>query len=319
MAIITDDTIESTARTTLATLNYLLPGGPSINRRFVSAGVELNTGRYGPYPVTIRDGRAIRSHFTLARHGFTLLDAPTSITDFHDRAEVEAKYQDEVCEHVRQALGADLVFAQGWMLRSSSGERVAAHKAAEAASNKDEEGEGKKPYRHYGGLQPAAGEVHVDTEPSRQLAAAERLYARARPEGGPGFKRFVMSSFWRAFSPPPQDCPLAVCDARSVGDEEGTPNVLWVVDRVPETEEERLAEMDDAGQLAASIFEYREGHRWWYFSGMERGEVLLFKFHDSRPEERGGWRTPHTAFWDGSFEGARERESIECRTIAFWE
>ncbi len=314
MATPTDDTIESTARTTQATLNYLLPNGPSINRRFVSAGIELNTGRYGPYPVTIRDGRAIRSHFTLPRHGFTLLDAPTTITNFHDSAEIEEKYQAEVCEHVRQALGADLVFAQGWMLRSSSGERVASHKAAEKAN-----GEGK-PYRHYGGLQPAAGEVHVDTEPLRQLAAAERLYARARPEGGPGFKRFVMSSFWRTFSAPPQDCPLAVCDARSVGDGEGTPNVLWVVDRIPETEEERLAEMDDEKQLAASIFEYSEGHRWWYFSGMERGEALLFKFHDSVPgKEGGGWRVPHTAFWDGSFEGARERESIECRTIAFWE
>lgn len=63
-----------------------------------------------------------------------------------------------------------------------------------------------EPYRHYGGLQPAAGEVHIDTEPSRQLAYAKKLHERSRP-GGPGFKRFIMSSFWRTFSPPPSRLP----------------------------------------------------------------------------------------------------------------
>ena len=64
---------EETVRSVEAEINYLLPGNP-INRRFVSAGVELNTGTYGPYPVTVRDGRAIARHFTLDRHGFTLAD-----------------------------------------------------------------------------------------------------------------------------------------------------------------------------------------------------------------------------------------------------
>jgi hypothetical protein len=294
--------IEETARTTPANLNYLLPG-PDINRRFVSAGVEVNTGTYGPYPMTIRDGRTIREHFSFDRQGFQLLDAPTAIADFHDKVEVEAKYQDEVCEHVKKALGADFVAAQGWMLRTSG-----------AIPDKGPDGEGK-PYRHYGGLQPAAGEVHIDTEPGRQLKYAQRFYDRVRPDG-PGFKRFIMTSFWRAFSPPPQDCPLAVCDAGSVRDDEGTPNVLWVVDKIPEGDA-MFAPMDDDAQLAAAIFRHNPDHRWWYFSRMERDEALLFKFHDS--DRSVGWRVPHTAFWDSSFPDARMRESIECRTIAFFE
>ncbi|KAK1827158.1 hypothetical protein QBC39DRAFT_334406 [Podospora conica] len=299
------DSIEETARTTQANLNYLLPG-PAINRRFVSSGVEVNTGTYGPFPMTIRDGRTIREHFSFDKHAFRLLDAPTQIADFHDKTEVEAAYQDEVCAHVKKALGADLVISQGWMLRTSG-----AIAKPPATTDADE----KKPYRHYGGLQPAAGEVHIDTEPSRQPAYAQKMYERARPDG-PGFKRFIMTSFWRTFSPGPQDCPLAVCDARSVRDDEGTPNVLWVVDRIPEGEE-MFADMEDDGQLAAAIFRHNPEHRWWYFSRMEKDEALLFKFHDS--DRSVGWRVPHSAFWDESFEDRKVRESIECRTIAFFE
>jgi len=293
--------IEDTVRTVQANLNYLLPGTP-INRRFVSAGVEVNTGRNGPYPTTIRDGRAIRDHFSFDRHGFRLLDAPTAIRDFHDKTEVEAHYQVEVQRHVQAAYGADLVVPMGWMLRTSG-------EIPEAP-------ESDQPYRHYGGLQPAAGEVHVDTEPSRQAAAAQRAYERARPDG-PGFKRFIISSFWRTFSPPPQNCPLAVCDARSVRDDEGTPNVLWVVDKIPEGDAMFGPMDDDANPLAAAIFYHNPDHRWWYFSSMTRDEAMLFKFHDS--DRSRPWRCPHTAFWDDSLPGANVRESIECRSIAFFE
>ncbi|CAK7208406.1 hypothetical protein SBRCBS47491_000081 [Sporothrix bragantina] len=299
------DTIEDSVRTTQTNLKYLLPG-TDINRRFVSAGVEVNTGKYGPYPTTIRDGREIRDHFKLDRHGFRLLDAPTAIVDFHDTAEVEAKYQEEVRGYVQQAYGADFVVPMNWMLRTS----------AKIIPQKNTDKSDGKPYRHYGGLQPAAGEVHVDTEPSRQLAAAQAAYAKARPNG-PGFKRFIISSFWRTFTPPPQECPLAVCDARSVRDDEGTPNVLWIVDKIPEGDA-MFAPMDDDKQLAAAIFHHSPDHRWWYFSRMNRDEALLFKFHDS--DRSVGWRTPHTAFWDDSFgDEANIRESIECRSIAFFE
>ncbi|KAK3369296.1 hypothetical protein B0T24DRAFT_668799 [Lasiosphaeria ovina] len=289
MILDADLAIKDTARQIQANLNYLLPNGPSINRGFVSAGIERNTGRYGPFPTMIRDGRTIRPHFSLDRHGFELLDAPTSVANFANSAAIE------------RALDASLVVPTSWMLRTSG---------AIPPREKQE------PYRHYGGLQPATGEVHVDTEPSRQAAYAQRMYAQVRPEGK-GFKRFVISSIWRTFSPPPQDYPLAVCDTRSVRKDEGTPNVLWVVDQMPDDLLDPAIGDDNAQPLAAAIFRHSPDHRWWYFSRMARDEVLLFKFHDS--DRSVGWRVPHSAFWDGSLEGANTRESIECRTIAFFE
>src|SRR4051812_42912842 len=87
--------IEESVRSVEAEINYLLPGTP-VNRRFVSAGVEVNTGSYGPNRVKIRDGRAIKSHFTLDTQGFVLADCPTAIRDFYDKPEVDRLYMDEV-------------------------------------------------------------------------------------------------------------------------------------------------------------------------------------------------------------------------------
>ena len=171
-------------------------------------------------------------------------------------------------------------------------------------------------YTHRGGVQPPAGEAHVDFTPARAEPLARAVYAQTFPEGK-GFTRFIASSLWRAFSPPPQDCPLALCDARSVGRDEGTPNTMFIVDRLPD-EQAMLGPMEnEPGAPAAAIFHFNPAHRWWYFSGMTRQEVLLFKFHDSDVSK--ALRTPHTAFQDPSFPQGRTRESIEFRTIAYFE
>jgi hypothetical protein len=292
--------IENDVRTVEAEISYLLPG-PDINRRFVSAGVEVNTGRYGPYHVKVRDGRDVRRHITLDSHGFTLADCPTAIRDFYDKEEVDRIYPDEVAEAVKALTGATFVAPGGWMIRNSG----------DIAKYQKQEG----PYTHAGGVQPPAGEAHIDTEPSRADRYAQAVYDRVRPDG-PGFKRFIYSSFWRTFSEPPQDCPLALCDARSVRDDEGLANVLYIVDKIPEGDA-MFAPMPDDERPAAAIFRYNPDHRWWYFSNMVRDEALLLKFHDS--DHSVAWRTPHTAFWDTSFPDRKVRASIECRTVAFFE
>src|ERR1700722_4784903 len=91
--------IEDSARFVEADINYLLPG-PDINRRFVSAGGEVNTGTYGPFKGKVRDGRPIRKHFTLDTHGFVLADSKSAVKDFYDSAEVDRLYQDEVAKEV---------------------------------------------------------------------------------------------------------------------------------------------------------------------------------------------------------------------------
>jgi len=294
--------IEDGARVVEAEINYLLPG-PDINRRFVSAGVEVNTGNYGPYRVAIRDARPFKDHFSLDRQGWVLDERPTAVTDFYDREQVDSIYYDETAESVKALTGASFVKVMGWMVRNSGD--ISKFNAKRTA-----------PYVHNAGVQPPAGEAHIDTEPGRAPRMAEALYQRFRPDG-PGFKRFIYGSFWRAFSEGPQDCPLALCDYRSVGDDEGFANVLHVVDEIPQGEAMFAPMGDEDSKPAAAIFRYNPAHRWWYFSNMHRDDVLLFKFHDS--DHSRTWRCPHTAFHDPSFDGANIRESIEVRSVAFWE
>ena len=296
------DPIEDQARQVEAMIRFVDPGD-FVTRRYVRAGAEINTGTYSDHRVIVRDAMPIRDHFELDVHGFTIAKQPSAVGDFHDKDEVDRLYEREVEEHVRQLTGADKVVARGWMLRTSAD-------LSEQASRKTEN------YQHSGGIQPPAGEAHVDLNTPTARRMAEATYRKHFPDG-PGYTRFLISSYWRTFSPPPQDVPLALCDGRtSFGGEEKS-NTLFIVDEFPTGSALTAPVEGEDAMIAATIFSHNPGMRWWYFSNMQADDALLFKFHDSDHSKT--WRCPHTAFHDTSFAGANIRESIECRSVAFWE
>ncbi len=302
MATAALDNIEDDARQVRAMMRYV-DEGDFVTRRYVSQGAEINTGTYSDHEVTIRDGMPIRDHFVLDTHGFTISKNPTAVSDFHDKEMVDRLYEKEVERDVIRLTGADKCVARGWMIRTSAD---LSDRVKQKAEN----------YDHRGGIQPPAGEAHVDINTATARRMAEGTYREHFPDG-PGFKRFLISSYWRTFSPPPQDVPLALCDGRtSFGGEEKS-NTLFIVDEFPEGEELVKPIAGEEAMLAATIFSHHSGHRWWYFQGMEADDVLLFKFHDS--DHSCTWRCPHSAFIDSSAPEANIRESIECRSVAFWE
>ena len=202
---------------------------------------------------------------------------------------------------MKQLTCADHVVLQGWMVRTTAD-----------LSGQQEKVAG---YQHRGGIQPPAGDAHVDYTPEYAERTAGDYYLRTFPDGKP-YKRFIATSLWRCFSLPPQDWPLALCDGKSVGRHEGTSNNLIVVDKIPD-EEGMLVDIPGEEEApAAAIFHYNPDHQWWYFSNMHRDEVILLKFHDS--DEDSVLRAPHTAFMDPSFPDSNPRESIEFRTIAYF-
>ncbi len=294
--------VEDEARQVRAMMRYV-DEGDFVTRRFVSQGEELNTGTYSDHEVVIRDGMPLRDHFSLDTHGFTIFKSATEVSDFHDKQEVERLYEREVEADVLRLTGADKCAARGWMLRTSAD-------LSEHVSKKE------KGYSHAGGLQPPAGEAHVDTAPATARRMAQATYEQFFPDG-PGFKRFLITSHWRTFSPPPQDMPLALCDGRTSFGGEEKENTLFIVDEFPQGDALTAPMEGEDTMLAATIFSYHPSHRWWYFAGMQRDDALLFKFHDSNHDVT--WRCPHSAFFDSSASGASLRESIEYRSVAFWE
>jgi hypothetical protein len=271
-----------------SSIDYLVPTS-RINRRFWAPGKEFNTGVYASHSVVIRNAR-LAGPFTLDEHGFCLSTHRTAITDWERNYGADSPYAEQVCEVAKQLSGADFVIPIGGMLRSS-GKTSAT-------------------------VQPPAAEAHVDfTQRSAERYAA-RLYKKRDPQG-PGFRRFIAFSLWRALSPPPQDMPLAICEGRSVRDDEGTHNTKVDVDEIP-TGDALFAPIEgEENMAAATIFHYSPAHRWWYFPDMTPDEVILLKFYDS--DRHTAWRCPHTAFRDSSRPDAHERRSIEYRGLAFFE
>lgn len=271
-----------------AQISYLRPTS-IINRRFWAPGEEANTGVYDPYPVKIRNARLAAEPFTLDTHGFAIASFPTRLDDFTDPKKVEAIYNQEVIDTVKAMCGADHVALMGGQLRTSG-----------ATSAR---------------VQPPAAEAHVDFNTATSERISKLLYEKTAP-GGPGYDRYIIFSLWRCLSDPPQDWPLALCDARSVDDGEGFPNVKVDVDRIPPKEDWFKPIAGEENMAAAAIFHYNPGHQWWYFPDMTRDEVIFIKFHDS--DHSRAWRALHTAFHDATRPDAKTRESMEFRGVAYF-
>lgn len=63
---------------------------------------------------------------------------------------------------------------------------------------------------------------------------------------------------------------------------------------------------------------HRPAHEWYYFSAMQRDDVMLLKCYDSSLDVAARF-TAHSAFEIGTpDDGLPERESIEVRTLVFY-
>ncbi len=248
---------------------------------------ELNNLPIEPRAVTIEDVRPIREEVSLDREGFALVDGPTAVTNFFDPAEVREVYMRELETLLTRVTGAAKVVASpgGVLRRSERSGRVGQD-----------------------GSTVTARFAHCDysQNPAGSSFWIERMLPPEEAEARLG-KRFAIYNLWRALSDPPQDAPLAICDARTVG----AGDRVWsdcIIDPpgAPELKFEN------------SVFRHGPGQRWCYFPAMTRDEVLVFKGYDSDPARATG--VPHSAFDDPSCPpDAPARESIDVRAFAFFD
>jgi hypothetical protein len=163
-------------------------------------------------------------------------------------------------------------------------------------------GEGSKDAGKYDNSLPARF-IHVDISD----ATAEQFAQRSMPKNiGRTLRRFAHYNVWRAFSPPPQDIPLTVCDARSVA-----PADLICADAIFDVADK------PEWSFEGWVVRHNPQHRWSYFSDMTRNEALIFKTNDSDPAQP--HCVHHSAFDDPSCpKGGPARASIEMRGIAYW-
>jgi hypothetical protein len=235
--------------------------------------------------VDVQDARPIRETLDLDTNGFVLADHRSALASFdliRQNAVADRHYGHEMTELLTAVTGADLavvVFDSKKRFGEAEVENLAANPNAEPAR-----------YPHADNTDASVHELLA--------LVTDAIDVRS-------YERWAAYNLWRAVTDPPQDIPLAVCDARTItpADEATVTTVTkeWFGD----------SRHDTTGYCAGDT------HRWYYFRDMTPQEVLVFKAHDS--DARYASRVPHTAFDDPSCPtGVTTRASVETRAFAFW-
>lgn len=266
-------------------LNYI---GPMTGRpRYYANDYSRDVMALDPRPVAVEDARSrTQPPHTLTREGFQLVPHTSAVADFRDPEQLSRVYRLEMQRLLHELTGADeVIFGAHPVCRfaRSPGPRLTVS--------------GKLYNSRPGNF------VHVDINDATAVALAKRYQPKHRSQP---VRRFAHYNLWRAFSPPPQDVPLAVCDSRS----------LSATDVI-----EADAMMDIPGKSEYSyvslVIRHNPRHRWVYFSHMHRDELLVFKSHDSDDSQPS--HVPHAAFDNPTCPaGHAPRASIEMRGIAYW-
>ena len=232
------------------------------------------------HTVPIFDMRPVADSLTLDVQGFALVDAPTSVADFYDEAQLQSVYYREAEDLVKQATGATRVV-------------VFDHTIRRREPGVEDRTPGTK-------RQPVT-RIHGDyTEVSAPQRVRDLMGAEADDLLN---RRFAIVNVWRPIHGPLYDAPLAVCDAGSVADGDLVPQDLIYRDRT--------------GEIYGLT--YNPAHRWYYAPAMEADEALLLKCFDSLKDGRARFM-PHTSFADPNAPANMlPRESIELRTLVFFD
>lgn len=249
---------------------------------------EMFKGGSKPVETTVCDARG--KNFSLDAQSFELVEQTTSLSteDFYNSPEkITDVYYTEMAKLFKKATGAAYVHVF--------------HHQVRCASKNNADGNGFNTT-----VQPYAYSIHSDSS-AHSAEDLFRRYAGTSVDKKYCKGRFLYLNAWRNITEAPiENNALAVCDETS------------------------LVKPDD--YLGADLYlpggsrlmQYRLNarnaaqHRWYYYSRMKKEEVLLFKQWDSDTTVPSRMSF-HTAFSDPDARpDAPERESIECRGIAFF-
>ena len=243
-------------------------------------GPDKNSWTTALHDVAIGDGRAMAEQLDLDRQGFAFMRHPTAVRDFYDDDEVRRVYYPEMEALVCSITGAAKTIVFDHTIRVDDEEKQARLKVRA----------------------PVKG-VHNDfttrsaPQRVRDLLPADEAEARLK-------KRYGSINVWRPILGPVETKPLVICGYESIDDED------WVA-------AERHYPDGRIGGIYYLVHNPRQ--RWYYFPRMERDEVVLLKCFDSLTDGTARW-TAHGSFDDpNSPPGATPRESIEIRTLMFFD
>jgi hypothetical protein len=242
-------------------------------------GQDVRHATFESHEVTIRNGRPFADRFTLDGEGFAFLRHPTAVRDFYDEAEVRRVYYPEMEKLVARETGAAKVIVFDHTIRVDDSATQNARKVRAPVRNVHNDFT----------LRSAPQRVRDLLPPDE----AERRLA----------KRYGSINVWRPIKGPVLTAPLVICEWGAIADGDLIAAERRYQDRI-----------GGVYHLA-----YNPDQRWTYFPRMERDEVILLKCFDTLTDGTARW-TAHGSVEDPSTPpGAPPRESIEIRTMYFFD
>ncbi|KAA8571393.1 hypothetical protein MFRU_026g00110 [Monilinia fructicola] len=240
--------------------------------------------------VTVHDIRGSEDQYTLDTTGFQVVKHVSQEKDFLDEERIKSIYYKETEELLKKETGASKIFIFDHTIRRESIDKGRTVPTSTDAVNKN-----PTPVATRGPVQ----RVHID----QSYGASPRRVTHHLPDEAERLLkgRFQIINVWRPIKTILKD-PLGVADANSVEDKDLVPIKLIYPDREGETYSVRHA----------------PGHKWNYLYKQTPEEVLLIKCFDTKTDGRAR-RVPHSAFVNPEHEGEKTRESIEVRTLVFYE
>ena len=244
------------------------------------SGPDTHKIEMADHDVVIEDARPLADGLDLDRHGFAFMEYPTAVQDFYDDDEVRRIYYPEMEALIETATGASKVIVFDHTIRVD-----------------DEEKQKQRKVRA-----PVNG-VHNDfttrsaPQRVRDLLPAEEAELRLA-------KRYASINVWRPIVSPVETKPLVICGYEGISDAD----LVTAERHYPD------------GRIGGVYYiVHRPEQHWYYFPRMERDEVVLLKCYDSNTDGTARW-TAHGTFEDpNSGPNAIPRESIEIRTLLFFD
>jgi hypothetical protein len=258
----------------------------------VSAGEGAREGAspgYGhaktSYGVTIRNARPILKELSLDREGFTLIWHASACAYEGDASVVCKQYVAEMIPFIQD------YFKAAWVM--SRPDAVFLRRAGLPVADGVD-------VTCVPGVRIPLNHAHIDYMPiAGPMLAARENQLRGIPIRS--YRRLMIVNTWRAFSPPPQDFPLAVCDSSTVADSD-------------------IVGHEYTDKVSGSTWwtggcRYSSLHRWYYFPEMTADELLVWKSYDSEQY----CKAVHSAFDNRrASPNAKTRESIEARFYVYY-
>ena len=242
-------------------------------------GAEDRSGTFEWRDIVVHDARPIADQIDLDGEGFVLVDHETAVEDFLDDAEVRRVYYPEMERLVIEATGCARVIVFDHTVRIGDAAKQAAHKV-------------RAPVRI------VHNDFTLDSAPQRvrDLLPADEAEARLA-------KRYGSINVWRPLSGPVENDPLVICGWRSLAQGDMIRTERHYKDRVG----------------AVYNVAYNADQRWYYFPRMKTDEVVVLKCFDSETDGTARW-TAHGSFDNPNAPAdAPPRESIEIRTLYFFD